>query len=290
MEDKSVGDNGEGVKSGDQEGISDDITKVDATDGADQFDNQCMTPMANCVVPETVNDLDNNSKFVEKSVSYAYKLNNHKEPFDNKLFQIPTVLNENGHEFVIFDEEIISEEVWCTKGLSALASKIGKPLIMGAMTSRMCNQGVGRLGFARVLVEVNACKGLEEYIDVLYKSREDGRQFVKKVKVEYDWKQPDQVEKLQKDEEGFTQANAKKVNHKKDQRNVPPQKPKEKITNPQKMYKPVAKPVEKQSVSTNNTSEHNKTTHGSQKRTWNVNDEVVQAVRNTANRYSVLES
>ncbi|GJY18449.1 RNA-directed DNA polymerase, eukaryota, reverse transcriptase zinc-binding domain protein [Tanacetum coccineum] len=61
---------------------------------------------------------------------------------------------------------------------------------MDAMTTRMCKQGIGRLGYARVLVEVDAKKGLEDHIDVLYRSSSNGEQFVKKVNVEYDWKPP----------------------------------------------------------------------------------------------------
>ncbi|GKA35159.1 RNA-directed DNA polymerase, eukaryota, reverse transcriptase zinc-binding domain protein [Tanacetum coccineum] len=62
-------------------------------------------------------------------------------------------------------------ESWINKGLSALASRIGSPLIMDAMTTRMCNQGTGSLGYARVLVEVNADKGSEENIDIFYKNK-----------------------------------------------------------------------------------------------------------------------
>ncbi|GJU58820.1 RNA-directed DNA polymerase, eukaryota, reverse transcriptase zinc-binding domain protein [Tanacetum coccineum] len=66
-------------------------------------------------------------------------------------------------------------EAWITKGLSALASRIGKPLIMDAMTTKMCNQGIGRLGYARVLVEVNAKKDLKDHIDVLYRNSNSGK-------------------------------------------------------------------------------------------------------------------
>ncbi|GJU87422.1 RNA-directed DNA polymerase, eukaryota, reverse transcriptase zinc-binding domain protein [Tanacetum coccineum] len=203
--------------------------------------------------------------------SYADKVSNAEVIMDNKLNLIPTVIND-GHEYVIFDEElnvntrtevkllsyrmwgkfglkhilnngnglfvfkfdilqglntiidngpwIVNNkpmvmqkldpsvnldrtepntlplwiklmnpplEAWSKKGLSALASRIGSPLIMDAMTTSMCNQGIGRLGYARVLVEVNANKGLEDYIDVMYRN---GEQFVKKVRVEYDWKPP----------------------------------------------------------------------------------------------------
>ncbi|GJU84557.1 zinc knuckle CX2CX4HX4C containing protein [Tanacetum coccineum] len=71
-------------------------------------------------------------------------------------------------------------EAWSKKGLSALASKIRTPLIMDVMTTRMCAQGVGSLGYARVLVEANAKKGLDDNIDVLYKNKTNDEKFVKK--------------------------------------------------------------------------------------------------------------
>ncbi|GJX32066.1 hypothetical protein Tco_0241921 [Tanacetum coccineum] len=41
------------------------------------------------------------------------------------------------------------------KGISKLASSIGQPLVMDEMTSTMCQYGRGRIGYARVLVEVD---------------------------------------------------------------------------------------------------------------------------------------
>ncbi|GJZ95394.1 putative reverse transcriptase domain-containing protein [Tanacetum coccineum] len=49
-------------------------------------------------------------------------------------------------------------KAWTNKGISALASRIGKPLIMAARTAEMCKLGVGRIGYARVLVEVDVKK------------------------------------------------------------------------------------------------------------------------------------
>ncbi|GJW01214.1 RNA-directed DNA polymerase, eukaryota, reverse transcriptase zinc-binding domain protein [Tanacetum coccineum] len=62
-------------------------------------------------------------------------------------------------------------EAWSVKGISALASSIGKPVIMDEITTKMCVTGVGRIGFARVLVEIDAEKGIKEIIEILYKSK-----------------------------------------------------------------------------------------------------------------------
>ncbi|GJR54007.1 zinc knuckle CX2CX4HX4C containing protein [Tanacetum coccineum] len=61
-------------------------------------------------------------------------------------------------------------EAWTTKGISALASRIGKPVKMDVTTASMCKMGVGRVGYARVLVEVSAKKPLPYNIDVVYKN------------------------------------------------------------------------------------------------------------------------
>ncbi|GKB59214.1 RNA-directed DNA polymerase, eukaryota, reverse transcriptase zinc-binding domain protein [Tanacetum coccineum] len=147
--------------------------------------------------------------------SYVSKLLNSKENGDNKLFHVPTVINESGQEFVIFDDELVKEgskkwemlpllvivkkwdpsinldrteptrlpvwikliniplEAWTHKGLNALASRVGKPLIMDAMTTKMCNEGMGSLRYARILIEANASKGLVDFVEVLYLNKKE---------------------------------------------------------------------------------------------------------------------
>ncbi|PWA95294.1 hypothetical protein CTI12_AA051170 [Artemisia annua] len=147
--------------------------------------------------------------------------------FDKKLLVIPTEIDANGTEIVVFDDVLINEgskkwdktlygyfvgktclkeglefvanngpwmvknkpltvqkwdislcmdkqdmvrlpvwikmcgipiEAWKIKGISALESRVGKPLVMDNETARKCQMGVGRMGFARVLVEMSATK------------------------------------------------------------------------------------------------------------------------------------
>nr|GEV68074.1 DUF4283 domain-containing protein [Tanacetum cinerariifolium] len=118
---------------------------------------------------------------------------------DNKLNLIPTEINDDGIEVVIFDEEIVNEgskkwelivcgyfvgykmsyqelsynlfRMWgkyglksiipnalSTKGISVVASRLGTPLIMDQITTNMCKLGNGRVGFARVLIDVEVEK------------------------------------------------------------------------------------------------------------------------------------
>ena len=42
------------------------------------------------------------------------------------------------------------------KGVSALASSLGKPMVMDSMTAAMCYSAVGNVDYARVLVQIDA--------------------------------------------------------------------------------------------------------------------------------------
>nr|GEW01899.1 hypothetical protein [Tanacetum cinerariifolium] len=81
-------------------------------------------------------------------------------------------------------------EAWTVNGISALASRVGKPLVMDNVIASMCKVGVGRIGFARVLVEVDAKKALPSEIEVVYKNSLKEVICKKSVIVCYDWKPP----------------------------------------------------------------------------------------------------
>nr|GEV82723.1 reverse transcriptase domain-containing protein [Tanacetum cinerariifolium] len=53
-------------------------------------------------------------------------------------------------------------EAWTNDGVSAIGSCIGKPKIMDSMTAYVCKNGLGTTEYARVLVEIEAVKGLKE--------------------------------------------------------------------------------------------------------------------------------
>ncbi|GJR36054.1 RNA-directed DNA polymerase, eukaryota, reverse transcriptase zinc-binding domain protein [Tanacetum coccineum] len=135
------------------------------------------------------------------NTSYANVLN---QKLDNKLTLTPSVVGDDGVE----DPSVCLErtepiklplwvkfrnlplEAWSAKGISAIASRLGNPLIMDQVTTQMRNLGNGRVGFARVLIEVEACKGLPDQIEIVYKNIDNMETGRKYVKVEYDWKPP----------------------------------------------------------------------------------------------------
>ncbi|GJU37562.1 RNA-directed DNA polymerase, eukaryota, reverse transcriptase zinc-binding domain protein [Tanacetum coccineum] len=77
-------------------------------------------------------------------------------------------------------------EAWNVEGISRIASRIGNPIIMDRITTSMCEKAYGRASFARVLVEVEAAKGLVDSVEVCYKTL--GRSM--ELRVEYPWKPP----------------------------------------------------------------------------------------------------
>ncbi|GJS13861.1 RNA-directed DNA polymerase, eukaryota, reverse transcriptase zinc-binding domain protein [Tanacetum coccineum] len=51
-------------------------------------------------------------------------------------------------------------EAWSVRGISALASMLGKPIMMDNTTAHMCHNGSRRVGYARILIEIDAKKAL----------------------------------------------------------------------------------------------------------------------------------
>ncbi|GJV05765.1 hypothetical protein Tco_1343421 [Tanacetum coccineum] len=62
-------------------------------------------------------------------------------------------------------------EAWSVDGISASASSLENPLVMDTMTANMCHNGMGRLDFARVLVEMDADKEFKQTIEVQYRDK-----------------------------------------------------------------------------------------------------------------------
>nr|GEW25763.1 RNA-directed DNA polymerase, eukaryota, reverse transcriptase zinc-binding domain protein [Tanacetum cinerariifolium] len=120
---------------------------------------------------------------------------------ENKLNLVPTS-KENGRDVVIFEEELVEEgrKIWFegdyfTKWDISLQiqtwgrdGNLGKPLIMDKVTTQMFTEGTGRLGFARVLVEVNPKTDMKDIIKQCYINKNNETRGTKFVNVEYVWK------------------------------------------------------------------------------------------------------
>ncbi|GJS40876.1 RNA-directed DNA polymerase, eukaryota, reverse transcriptase zinc-binding domain protein [Tanacetum coccineum] len=123
----------------------------------------------------------NNTAFVK-----IYAKTTEKPVLNKNLFSIPTSKKDNGDEVVVFEVEMM-EEGKCG-GISAVASRLGKPLVMDDMTASVCHNGTGRSAFARVLVEIDAANGFKDTIEIQYKDKNNNVIRTKFVKVEFSWK------------------------------------------------------------------------------------------------------
>ncbi|GKE35666.1 hypothetical protein Tco_1454988, partial [Tanacetum coccineum] len=149
-------------------------------------------------VKQPANNIHANASNYPIKPSYASIASYDNATLNRNLEFEPTV-TENGTEFVIFDEEMVKtgslkwnltvcghfvgmkmpyneviynlRRMWGKHGLGEIlimTMSIGKPLVMDAMTASMYSYGRGRLGYARVLIEVNAKKKFKEVCELCH--------------------------------------------------------------------------------------------------------------------------
>ncbi|GKC71870.1 RNA-directed DNA polymerase, eukaryota, reverse transcriptase zinc-binding domain protein [Tanacetum coccineum] len=160
---------------------------------------------------------------------------------------------------------------------------------MDAMTTSMCNQGIGRLGYARVLVEVNADKVLANHIDVMYRNSENGEKFMKMVRVEYDWKPPmcSQCKVFGHADNRCPQMvnkNEQNQNTVKDNEGMGIGRWNHKNSFTEKRKKDEANMVDDLGKKCNDDTYKTPT-----KKIWNVEDSVIKDIRRSANKFAVLQ-
>nr|GEU47494.1 hypothetical protein [Tanacetum cinerariifolium] len=153
---------------------------------------------------------------VSRFKSYVGVTNNNIPAVDRKLTAIPTEMDDNGSEIVVFHEAMIAEgkygeDMGLRKLLTIIMGStslsftrmrglimwlimdlgwVGKPLVMDHVTATMCMNGVCRFRFARVMVEVSASKSLPSEIELVYRNGSKEEICRKTMKVDYDWKPP----------------------------------------------------------------------------------------------------
>ncbi|GJU33233.1 RNA-directed DNA polymerase, eukaryota, reverse transcriptase zinc-binding domain protein [Tanacetum coccineum] len=208
-------------------------------------------------------------------------------------------------------------EAWTTKGISAVASRLGTPQIMDQTTTQMCKVGYGRLGFARVLIDVEAEKRLPDKIEIIYKNRDGMVTAKKSVDVSYDWSphvcsfckvfghhdkncviRPKSVEefmemereeeKKKQNKEEFEQVMFKRKGGKKmNQNGVNKNDNKSSSTI---FYKPVVKEGTNVGEGIRNEVEKEKMIYKwSLKIGWNVQHDIIHSIRKSANKFAILE-
>ncbi|GJY33720.1 kinase-like domain, phloem protein 2-like protein [Tanacetum coccineum] len=82
------------------------------------------------------------------------------------------------------------ENAFSEDGLSAIATKLGTPLMLDSYTSDMCMQSLGRSSYARLMVELKADVELKDNIVMAMPKITREGHYICNVRVEYEWKPP----------------------------------------------------------------------------------------------------
>ncbi|GJR00937.1 RNA-directed DNA polymerase, eukaryota, reverse transcriptase zinc-binding domain protein [Tanacetum coccineum] len=191
-------------------------------------------------------------------------------------------------------------EAWTQKGISTIASSLGRPIIMDAMTTKMCHQGAEKYGFARVLVEVNDVQGCQDSIVLQYYDENKVKLQRKTVFIEYTWKLNVcnfckvfghsilNCQKRPRSDAEIKLKNKEKVDTK------PAQKTVEKAVDVL-----VKDNVKSQSANMNGTKDNNKekvNKEGKKRKgesngkVWNLSPENKEALKQSANKYAILQN
>ncbi|XP_071713634.1 uncharacterized protein [Rutidosis leptorrhynchoides] len=75
-------------------------------------------------------------------------------------------------------------------GLSMIASKVGKPIMLDSYTSTMCVEAWGRPNYARAMIEISAESELRTNLKVGTPGINGASSLVDTVTIEYEWKPP----------------------------------------------------------------------------------------------------
>ncbi|GJV97415.1 RNA-directed DNA polymerase, eukaryota, reverse transcriptase zinc-binding domain protein [Tanacetum coccineum] len=101
----------------------------------------------------------------------------------------PDIVTERDKNNVMWGRFSLKDMIVIASGINLFEfkDKEGKPMMMDDMTTKMCQSGVGRTDYARVLVEFKAKKVVKNEIKIEYIDIEKVKG-TKEVKVMYDWK------------------------------------------------------------------------------------------------------
>ncbi|GJV32713.1 RNA-directed DNA polymerase, eukaryota, reverse transcriptase zinc-binding domain protein [Tanacetum coccineum] len=158
-------------------------------------------------------------------------------------------------------------EAWSIEGISALAS-LGIPLIIDAMTASMCHNGIGRMDFARVLVEMSAGKEFKKDIEVQYRDGENKIKWVKRKRL----KTQEEIDMEKKEKKNrMTSNDAGRI---------------DKGRNINQMQNNNSDKGRKQPE----VNEGERENRSAAKEPWSINRKELEAMKKTANKYSILES
>ncbi|GJS37025.1 RNA-directed DNA polymerase, eukaryota, reverse transcriptase zinc-binding domain protein [Tanacetum coccineum] len=173
-------------------------------------------------------------------------------------------------------------KAWSVKGVSVLASGLGTPIVMDSMTASMCHRGIGNLSYARVLLEMDATKELKNEIEIqkcknggVVNNNNEGLQNVGTSAAE------NTGNEQQDNSSKFVTQGRKKISKPKNFNNQNSQQQKQVNGSWRMENKKHNGYKDNRKNNAGNNVENNK---------WKVKEKVVENLRNTANKFSVLDT
>ncbi|XP_071718721.1 uncharacterized protein [Rutidosis leptorrhynchoides] len=114
---------------------------------------------------------------------------------------IPIILNKWSTEIFLTKEDITRVPVWVKlydvplaglmeEGLSRIASKVGRPMMLDSYTSTMCMESWGRPNYARAMIELSADKDMRESLTIATPCADGSKVVTDMVTIEYEWSPP----------------------------------------------------------------------------------------------------
>nr|GEU76532.1 hypothetical protein [Tanacetum cinerariifolium] len=124
--------------------------------------------------------LENGPWFIWNNPFILKKWHLDKNLLKEDISTVPVWVKLHGVPVTAFSED----------GLSAIATKLGTPLMLDSYTSNMCMQSWARSSYARVMIELRANVELKDNIVVAMPKITREGHYTCNVRVEYEWKPP----------------------------------------------------------------------------------------------------
>ncbi|GJW72508.1 nucleotide-diphospho-sugar transferase [Tanacetum coccineum] len=124
--------------------------------------------------------LENGPWFIRNNPLILKKWHPDENLLKEDVSMVPVWVKLHGVPVTAFSED----------GLSAIATKLGTPLLLDSYTSDMCMQSWGRSSYARVMIELRADVELKDNIVVAMSKITMEGHYTCNVRVEYEWKPP----------------------------------------------------------------------------------------------------
>ncbi|GKE41491.1 cytokinin dehydrogenase 3-like protein [Tanacetum coccineum] len=124
--------------------------------------------------------LENGPWFIRNNLLILKKWHPDENLLKEDVSIVPVWVKLHGVPVTAFSED----------GLSAIATKLGTPLMLDSYTSDMCMQSWGRSSYARVMIEIRADMKLKDNIIVAMPKITREGHYTCNVRVEYEWKPP----------------------------------------------------------------------------------------------------